>query len=129
MERYRILYVWKIQKKLVPNCGLVFSAEDSRRGLECIIPALKGPKGVQSLREKSFQIHGAKLFNSLPRHLRNRKGNDIEDFKYLLDKHLESIPDEPKVGEYIPSACDQITLKPSNSLICQSQKMVRNRGS
>ena len=129
MERYRIIYVWKIQKKLVPNCGLVFSAEDSRRGLECIIPALKGPKGVQSLREKSFQIHGAKLFNSLPRHLRNRKGNDIEDFKYLLDKHLESIPDEPKVGEYIPSACDQITLKPSNSLICQSQKMVRNRGS
>ena len=22
-----------------------------------------------------------------------------------MDKYLESIPDEPKVGEYIPSAC------------------------
>ena len=88
-----------------------------------MIPVLKGPKGVQSLREKSFQIHGAKLFNSLPKNLRNSRGNDIEEFKSKLDKYLESIPDEPKVGEYIPSACDQITLKPSNSLICQTQKM------
>ena len=69
------------------------------------------------------------LFNALPKHLRNSKGKNIEDFKTLLDKHLESIPDEPKVGDYIPSACDQITLKPSNSLICQTQKIVRIRGS
>ena len=129
MERYRILYVWKIQKELVPNCGLTFSSDNSRRGLECVIPVLKGPKGVQALREKSFQIHGAKLFNALPKNLRNSNVNNIEDFKSLLDKYLESIPDEPKVGDYIPSACDQVTMKPSNSLICQTQKILRNRGS
>ena len=129
MERYRILYVWKIMKEIVPNCGLTFSDDNSRRGLECNIPVLKGPKGVQTLREKSFQIHGAKLFNALPKNLRNSKVTNIEDFKYLLDKYLESIPDEPKVGEYIPTACDQMTMKPSNSLICQTQKILRNRGS
>ena len=119
MERYRILYVWKIQKALAPNCGLEFSSPDSRRGLECIIPPLKGSKGVvQNLREKSFQVHGAKLFNILPKKIRNSKSNDVEEFKTLLDNFLQSIPDEPKVGEYVPSSCDQIPLKPSNSLIC-----------
>ena len=100
-----------------------------QRGLECIIPPLKGSKGaVQNLREKSFQVHGAKLFNVLPKKIRNSKTNDVEEFKSLLDNFLQSIPDEPKVGEYVPSSCDQITLKPSNSLICQPQKTLRSRG-
>ena len=37
MERYRILYVCKLLRELVPNCGLEFSSKDSRGGLECII--------------------------------------------------------------------------------------------
>ena len=95
-----------------------------------MIPPLKGPKGVvQNRREKSFQVHGAKLFNILPKKLINSKSKEIEEFKSLLDNFLQFIPDEPKVGEYVPSACDQITLKPSNSLICQTQKKLRSRGS
>ena len=62
------------------------------------------------------------FFNVLPKKLRNSKSKDVEEFKSLLDNFLQSIPDEPKDGEYVPSACDQITLKPSNSLICQTQK-------
>ena len=33
MERYRILYVWKIQKGLAPNCGLEFLALAQPRAL------------------------------------------------------------------------------------------------
>ena len=68
------------------------------------------------------------FFNVLPKKLRNSKSKDVEEFKSLLDNFLQSIPDEPKVGEYVPSACDQITLKPSNSLICQTQKKLTSRG-
>ena len=39
----------------------------------------------------------------------------------MLDKFLETIPDEPNVSgqEYTPSAISQISGKPSNSLIDQ----------
>ena len=53
-----------------------------------LIILLKETKGVQALREKSFQIHGAKLFSALPKNLQNSKVNNIEDFKSLLDKYL-----------------------------------------
>ena len=67
------------------------------------------------MREKSLQVNGAKLFIVPPTKLRISKSKDVEEFKSLLDNFLQSIPDEPKVGEYVPSACDQITLKPSNT--------------
>ena len=49
IKRYRILYAWKKQKGLAPNCVLEFSSSDSRRGLECIIPPLKGDSKSESL--------------------------------------------------------------------------------
>ena len=85
LERYRILYVWKIHRRIVPNCGLEFTSEETRRGAEVIIPNLKGTsKG----RDQSFQVHGGKLFNSLPRYLRNMAGNNLDDFKEKLDNYL-----------------------------------------
>ena len=52
----------------------------------------------------------------------------MEDFKELLAKYLQTIPDEPNMESYIPSACDQITCKPSNSMISQAKARHRNRG-
>ena len=124
MERYRILYVWKILKGHVPNCGLEFTDESNRRGTEVIIPFLK----KSSKREQSFQVHGGKLFNSIPKYLRQMAGNNLDDFKERLDLYLSSIPDEPKVDGYIPGACDDLTAKPSNSLIHQSKQNLRRRG-
>jgi hypothetical protein len=57
--------------------------------------------------------------NVLPKKLKNNTSKDVDENKSLLDK---------KVGEDVPSACDKITMKPSNSLICQTQKKLRNRG-
>ena len=61
MERYRIMYTWKINQGLVPNCGLEFTDRESRRGLEVVIQKLKSSPAVQSLREQSFQVHGGRL--------------------------------------------------------------------
>ena len=95
--------------------------------MECLIPPIKGNSKVKSLRELSFKIHGGRLFNAIPKNIRNMAGS-MEDFKELLDKYLQTIPDEPKVESYIPSACDQITSKPSNSIIWQAKARIRNRG-
>ena len=41
----------------------------------------------------------------------------VEEFKCSLDKFLEILPDEPKVENYVPSACNILTARPSNSII------------
>ena len=120
MERYRIIYAWKILEGLAPNCGLqeTFSI---RRGREIKIPLVKGSGRIKTLREGSFQIHGGKLFNSLPKKLRDLTKISIEDFKSNLDQYLSSLPDEPKVSGYTPSACSQVDASPSNSIIDQAK--------
>ena len=69
MERYSAIYVWKILEGIVLNCGLEFVS--SRMGREVSIPELKGSQKVRTLRENSFQVRGARIFNSLPTSLSN----------------------------------------------------------
>lgn len=115
-ERYRILYTWKVLEGKVPNCGIQSKSND-RRGRECLIPLTRGTPAVQNLRHQSFQMAGPQLFNSLPRTLRDLEKIPIEDFKEKLDLFLATIPDHPKIGDMVPNICNQITAKPSNSLI------------
>ena len=70
LERYRILYAWKILSNLAPNCGLV-EVTSERRGRQLRIPLHKGRPGVKSLRDQSFQVHGPQLFNFPPLETRN----------------------------------------------------------
>ena len=51
-------------------------------------------------------------FNSLLINIRNKSGCTTESFKAALDKHLKSIPDEPRVPKLI-----KYCSKSSNSLI------------
>ena len=78
LERYRIIYVWKVIEGLTPNCGLI-SSEHIRLGRLCEIPALKNKSSrkIQTLRENSFQVHGPKLFNRKFR-LREKQVGEIE---------------------------------------------------
>ena len=122
LERYRIIYVWKVLEGMVPNCGIE-SEDKGRLGRSCILPNLKKNSSVkiQTLRENSFQVHGPKLFNCLPPQLRNLTKCSVIDFKTKLDLVLEMVPDEPNVTgcEYTPRACDQFNGNPSNSIIDQ----------
>ena len=116
MERYRILYAWKILEGISPNCGLEVQTSE-RRGREIRVPAIKGKGKFSTLREASFQVHGATLFNSLPKSIRNISKLSVGEFKLKLDIYLQTIPDEPILPGYIPSACNQFTGSPSNSLV------------
>ena len=122
MERYKIIYIWKILEGKVPNCGITF-VENGRKGRLCTIPALKKcNQRIQTIRENSFQIAGPKLFNCLPAQIRNTTKCSIDDFKFKLDQYLAKIPDEPKLPGYIPTATNQYTGQPSNSIIDQVRK-------
>ena len=94
---------------------------NDRRGREVQVPALRGKPSVRKLREQSFQYNGPKLFNSLPKYLRNISKVKVEEFKEKLDKYLQQIPDEPNVESLTPSACDMFTAAPSNSIVDQSR--------
>ena len=128
LERYRVIYTWKVLENLVPNCGIQ-ATESERRGRLVSIPTLKGSPAIRKLREQSFQVNGPKLFNCLPPAIRNMTKVTVEEFKERLDMFLTKIPDEPKVEGLTPSACDLYSAAPSNSLIDQSRNIkVRRPG-
>ena len=118
-ERYRIIYIWKILERIVPNFteqndGIEVLHSD-RRGRTCFQPAVQRSP-YQELRNASLAVQGVKLFNSIPKYLRNLTGCSKEKFKYSLNKFLCQVPDEPQIPGY--TACRRTE---SNSLL----KMVK----
>ena len=96
-ERYCIIYVWKILENRVPNFGIEVGCS-KRLGRYCIIPHVRQSSScrTQNIRFGSMGINGPRLFNSLPPIIRNISDCSIDVFKRAVDKHLESIPDEPR---------------------------------
>ena len=45
-------------------------------------------------------VHGANLFNHLPKYIRNYTNCSHVEFKAVLDQFLSGIPDEPLVTGY-----------------------------
>ena len=116
LERYKIIYVWKTLEKLVPDANLMLAKDETDRvGRKCKIPPLKLRE--RKKREESFQVAGPMLFNCLPKEIRNMKGCGVEEFKENLDKFLQTIPDEPKIGGAMP-----LNTKQSNSIIHQLER-------
>ena len=112
-ERYKIIYVWKTLENLVPDANLLVAKDEtSRVGRKCKIPALKLRE--RKKREQSFQVAGPMLFNCLPKEIRNMTGCGVNEFKENLDKLLQTIPDEPKIGGAMP-----LNYEKSNSIIHQ----------
>ena len=97
-----IIYMFKIQKGIVPNPGINFG-EIGRTGIKARIPNYnREPNWIQSLRYDSFNYIGPKLFNLLPNELNNFEAPEgtrdiISSFKNKLDKFLSRFPDEPTV--------------------------------
>ena len=86
-ERYRIIYIWKILEGIVPNIpsnqNFIRSITSAKNGRSCVIPRIErcSTARVRSLRENSFPINGARLFNILPRSIRNLSGTTLDSFK------------------------------------------------
>ena len=126
-ERYRILYVWKILEKLVPNIasnesdGLTKHCS-ARNGVTVKLPPFKTsiPAKIWKLREGTLQYHGAKLFNSLPKHIRGMTGCSLHKFKLSLDAFLSGIQDQPLLQGYPSPSC--LNSNSILKLITRSQK-------
>ena len=121
MDIYRILYVWKVFQGLVPNPGIQELQYNDYKGRLCAVPFTRNKKRLES-----FHVFGRKLFNILPRELRDMKCSS-EDFKTSLDAFLACVPDEPPCPGLVPGATDMIQSKPSNSLLHQVPRASRER--
>ena len=94
MERYRIIYTWKILEGIAPNVGIK-SYTSTRQSYLCQVPQIKQCTSgkIRAIREGSLQIRGPQLFNS-------QTGRSVTNFKHKLDKYLQNIPDKPKIRGY-----------------------------
>ena len=101
-ERFKIINVYKIKEKLVPNIskeyGLTFKM-NGRRGCECEVPAFKVRSKARKARDSSFAWTACNLWNSLLRCVRDIAGEDVMCFKNKLDKALALYPDLPRCSE------------------------------
>ena len=71
-----------------------------RRGLLVVIPPMistAAPASVQAAIESSLKVKGARLFNLIPKELRDSRNASVTTFKAGLDKWLKTIPDQPTV--------------------------------
>jgi len=117
-ERYAAIYVWKIRHGIVHNPGLEFE-NSARRGTWC-----KVPRHSSRQREESFLVWGPKVFNSLPKDIRDFTVDidcvrPIEKFKKKLDLFLKDIPDKPNMGQDYTRRMDVVDIysgRRSNSL-------------
>lgn len=99
-ERYIVIYAWKILEKMVPNVGLQENPHQ-RRGRLCYVRDIQGTTlRLRTLTYNSFSHNSARLFNCLPRHLRDLTGITPDTFKRHLDKWLSTLPDEPPIPGY-----------------------------
>ena len=97
-ERYQVIFAWKLAQGLVQGYKVSFTSSD-RRGRQMVLPPLqtKSPALVKKARESSFQVKGARLFNCIPRDLRDTATGTIDQFKAKLDSWLATIPDQPTI--------------------------------
>ena len=101
-ERYRIIYVWKILEKLVPNIetnGEIKEQMNERTGRSCHVKTnvINSCYKARRLRDHSFSWNACLAFNSLPKSIRNISSCSVETFKTKLDKYLLTILDEPQI--------------------------------
>merc|ERR1711913_252995 len=100
-KRYKILYAYKVKEGLVPNIskthGLKF-VNAGRRGCRCVVPTYLLRGSAIRARVNSFALTACNLWNSLPRSIRDIRGEDLPHFKRKLDRILSLYPDVPRSG-------------------------------
>ena len=116
---------------MVPNIdgtiGLTIKTrKHPRHGTQCIIqyPTNRNPK--QSLQENTITVFGPWLYNSLPKYLRDIKSVKTEKLKLELDKFLDTIPDLPKMPNYVTASGSNSTLDQLTHL--RAQGIYHNSG-
>ena len=84
-ERYEIIFIWKIFQGFVEGYPL-HTLQHDRRGRTVQVSPYhpSAPAAVRKAREASQSVKGAKLFNTLPRGLRDITTGTVDIFKREL---------------------------------------------
>ena len=94
-ERYCIILIWKIIENKSQNLSdPILCNFSDRRGRSCAISHVY-PGRLGTLAYNSFRWRAIRLFNSLPKTIRDIKNCSVCSFKLRLDHYLSSIPDLP----------------------------------
>ena len=96
-ERYTILHLFKILHNLAPNdVNIQFNTSD-RRGILALVPTMSRTTKhkFQSLYDSSFAVFAPRLWNSLPKNIRDEES--FGKFKAALTRHCLAFPDQPPI--------------------------------
>ena len=118
VQRYRCIYIWKILNHKIPDIGILNlgRTRNTRSGVTIIPLALDGFSASFRTKQKNSMLHaGVIIYNSLPESIRNIK-DDLDEFKFELDRYLKLLPDQPAVPGAVPVARDMYGA-PSNSIV------------
>ena len=103
-DRYTAIYVWKIIEDLCPNLPMnpIETYDHIRKGRLCKVPPVntKTPLRIQTIKENTLAVRGPRIFNSLPKNVREKSDIKVETFKIALDKYLATLRDEPPIPGY-----------------------------
>ena len=101
---------------MVPNIGGTIgnTIKHLRQGTQCIIQYPTNRNPAQSLHENAITVFGSRLYNSLPKYLRDIESIKTEKFKFEIYKFLNTIPDQTKMHNYVTKSgsngiLDQLT--------------------
>ena len=100
---------------MVPNIDgtmghKIKTRKHQRHGIQYAIQYTTNRNPAESLQENAITLFGPRLYNSLPKYLRDIESVKTEKFKFELNKFLELIQDEPKMSNYV-------TASGSNSIL------------
>ena len=83
-DRYTIIYIWKILESIVPNLNNRITCYNSiRRGRLCVTSHV-GIGHLGTLVYHSFRFRGIRLFNAMPKQIRDLSCS-VSSFKGQLD--------------------------------------------
>ena len=102
---------------MVPNIDrtighTIKTRKHPRHGTQSVIQYPTNRNPPQSLQENAITVFGPRLYNSLPKYLRQIESVKTEKFKFELEKFLDTIPDQPKMPNHV-------TASGSNSILDQ----------
>ena len=97
-ERYQIIFIWKVLQGLVKGYN-INTMQSPRRGrlVEVSPYQSQAPAAVRRARESSLSVKGSRLFNLIPRDLRDTQTGTVDQFKARLDEWLATVPDQPSI--------------------------------
>ena len=105
--------MWKLSQNKVQGYSINFSHNPRRGWLADVHPICShAPAAVRRAREASLKVKGSRLFNLVPKTIRDMTGT-VDQFKAELDRWLSSIPDQPTIA-------DRQRAAQSNSLLHQA---------